>query len=497
MAPSTPPKVLESWLLSAAASLQKSLPPISAKKSPFKSAKKIKGLTPRQSKSKEVTRTCPNFSVSAVCDLVISLPIDISREDVLQAEDTVEEVEAAVVVVEEVAVEVEGASVKIEEAVALVEEAAVVMEKDVVVIDEVILVVEDAAVAVAEDVVVIDEVTVVVEEVAVKVEESVALVEEVKVEEIEVEVEEAIAQVEEDAVVVKKGVVVIDEVTLVVEEAVVFVEEVIVAVEEVAVEVEEVTEVVEEVAMKVEEVAVEVEEVTEMVEEVDVKVEEAVMVTKVMSEKGAVPTPARSTRSKVSTPSIPLQSEDLSVKKTRSTRKASAHAPVPTPIAAAVAVATESVFDLEKVAESAAEGMITAEPEISTVTKGRQKRGVTADVISTTKRARRGQASDPDNTMAESSSIVPNMIDFADQVEEVREDIPIVDPTPSRSTGKVLRSLKKTPLIPEVPIEGEKVVRKGKGKATKGVKQAIELEEGDEGEDEEEEEEALALLCDG
>ena len=476
MAPSTPPKVLESWLLSAAASLQKSLPPISAKKSPFKSAKKIKGLTPRQSKSKEVTRTCPNFSVSAVCDLVISLPIDISREDVLQAEDTVEEVEAAVVVVEEVAVEVEGASVKIEEAVALVEEAAVVMEKDVVVIDEVILVVEDAAVAVAEDVVVIDEVTVVVEEVAVKVEESVALVEEVKVEEIEVEVEEAIAQVEEDAVVVKKGVVVIDEVTLVVEEAVVFVEEVIVAVEE---------------------VAVEVEEVTEMVEEVDVKVEEAVMVTKVMSEKGAVPTPARSTRSKVSTPSIPLQSEDLSVKKTRSTRKASAHAPVPTPIAAAVAVATESVFDLEKVAESAAEGMITAEPEISTVTKGRQKRGVTADVISTTKRARRGQASDPDNTMAESSSIVPNMIDFADQVEEVREDIPIVDPTPSRSTGKVLRSLKKTPLIPEVPIEGEKVVRKGKGKATKGVKQAIELEEGDEGEDEEEEEEALALLCDG
>ena len=227
-----------------------------------------------------------------------------------------------------------------------------------------------------------------------------------------------------------------------------------------------------------------------MVEEVAVVVEEVAEATGV---KGSDPTPARSTRSKVSTPSIAVQSEDITVKKSRSTRKTSAVASVPTPTVAVVAVATESVFDLESVAgtDTVVEDVISAEPVLSTVTKGRQKRDVAAEIVSTTKRAKRGQASDPPNSSAESSRIVPATIDISDQVEEVKEEVPAVDPTPSRSIGKVLRSSKKTPLVAAVPEEEEKVVGKGesKGKATRGVKQAIELEE--------DEEEALALLCDG
>ena len=372
-------------MLSAAASLQKSLPPTSSKKSPFKSAKKIKVPTPRQSRSKEVSSTYPDSLLPAVCDGGASLPIDVPEQNVHTVEDVDQMVNTDIVVVEEVS------------------EIAV---KDV-------------------------EVAVVVEEVAV-------------------------------------------------------------VVEEVAVMVEEVAVIVEEVAAEVEEVAVVVEEVADVVEEVAVAVEEVAKATGV---KGSDPTPARSTRSKVSTPSIAVLSEDLTVKKSRSTRKTSAVASVPTPTVAVAAVATESAFDLESGsgADTVVEDVISAEPELSTVTKGRQKRDVAAEIVSTTKRARRGQASDPANNSAESSSIAPDTIDFSDQVEGVKEkeEVSAVDPTPSRSIGKVLRSSKKTPLVAAVPEEEVKVVGKSasKGKATKGVKQAIELEE--------DEEEALALLCDG
>ena len=328
-------------MLSAAASLQKSLPATSSKKSPFKSAKKIKVPTPRQSRSKEVASTYLDSSLPAVCDRGASLPIDVPQ----QAVHTVEVVDQMI-------------------------------NTDMVVVEEVAVVVEEVAVVVA-------------------------------------------------------------------------------AVEEVAVVVEE--------------------------------------VAKATGVKGSDPTPARSTRSKVSTPSITMQSEDLTVKKSRSTRKTSALASVPTPTVAVVAVATESVFDLENVAgtDTVVEDVISAEPALRTVTKGRQKRDVAAEIVSTTKRAKRGQASDPSISSAESSRMVPATIDFSDQVEEVKEEVPAVDPTPSRSIGKVLRSSKKTPLVAAVPEEEVKMVGKGesKGKATRGVKQAIELEE--------DEEEALALLCDG
>ena len=398
----------ESWLLSAAATLQKSLPPTSGKKSPFKSAKKIRAPTPRQSRSKEVADACPSSSLKAVCNDSASLPADVSQAE-----------EVAVVV---------------EEAVVVVEEVAVVVKEAVVVVEEVAEVVEEVAVVVEEVAEVVEEVAKVVEEVA--------------------------EVVEEAAMVVEEAAVVVEEVAEVVEEVAVVVEEAVVVVQEIEVEV-----VVEEVAV----------------------VEEA---AEVVIEKSSDPTPARSMRSKVHTPSIPALSEDLTVKKTRSTRKGTALAPVPEPSAPVVSVATESVFDLEDTAEKA------AEPEISTVTKGRQKRGVAVEIISTTKRSRRVQ----DAISAESSSVVPDKIDFADQADEVREVAPAVavDPTPINSIGKVLRSSKKTPLVADVPVEEVKVAGKGrgKGKATKGVMQAIELEEA-EGEDEEELEEALALLCDG
>jgi hypothetical protein len=390
-------------LLSAAATLQKSLPPTSGKKSPFKSAKKIRAPTPRQSRSKEVADACPNSSLKAVCNDGASLPADVS-----QAEEVEVVVEEAVVVVEEVAVAVEEAVVVVEEVAVVVEEVAVVVEEVAVV--EKAIVVEDAEVT--------------------------------AVEEVEVVVEEAKVAVVEDA--------------------------------EVAV--------VEEVAVVVEEVAV----VAAVIEEVAVVVEK---VAEVAIEKGSDPTPARSTRSKDHTPSISAPSEDLTVKKTRSTRKGAALPPVPEPSVAVVAASTESVFDLENTAEKA------AEPEMRTATKGRQKRGVAVEIISTTKRSRRVQ----DAISAESSSVVPDNIDFADQADEVREVAPAVavDPTPIKSIGKVLRSSKKTPLVADVPVEEVKVAGKGrgKGKATKGVMQAIELEEAEE--EEEELEEALALLCDG
>ena len=399
-------------MLSAAATLQKSLPPTSGKKSPFKSAKKIRAPTPRQSRSKEVIAACPNSSLKAVCNDGASLPADVSQA-------------------EEVAVVDEEVAVVVEEAVVVVEEVAVVVEEVAVVVEEVAVVVEDAEVAVVEEAIVVEDAEV--------------------------------AAVEEVAVVV----------------------------EEVAV----VAAVVEEVAVVVEEVAVVAGEVE--VEVVAKEAEAAVVVEEVAAvviEKSSDPTPARSTRSKVSTPSIPAPSEDLTVKKTRSTRKGAALAPVPEPSAPVVSVDTESVFDLENTAEKAAESIITAEHEISTVTKGRQKRGVAVEMISTTKRSRRVQ----DAISAESSSVIPDNIDFADQADEVREVAPAVavDPTPIKSIGKVLRSSKKTPLVADVPVEEVKAAGKGrgKGKATKGVMQAIELEEEEE---EEELEEALALLCDG
>jgi hypothetical protein len=396
-------------LLSAAATLQKSLPPTSGKKSPFKSAKKIRAPTPRQSRSKEVIGACPNSSLKAVCNEVVE-----------KVGMVAEEAEVGVVAEEaEVGVVAEEVEVVVEEAVVVVEEVDVVVEEVEVVAEE-----AEVAVVIEGDVVVVEEVEVVVvaeeAEVAALVEEVAVVVEEVEV--------EVVAEEAEVAVVVEEF-----EVEVVAEEA---------------------------------EVAVVVEEVAE-----------------VAIEKSSDPTPARSTRSKVSTPSIPAPSEDLTVKKTRSTRKGTALAPV-------VSVATESVFDLENTAEK------EAEPEISTVTKGRQKRGVAVEIISTTKRSRRVQ----DAISAESSSVVPDNIDFADQADEVREVAPAVavDPTPIKSIGKVLRSSKKTPLVADVPVEEVKVAGKGrgKGKATKGVMQAIELEEAEE-EDEEELEEALALLCDG
>ena len=370
-------------MLSAAATLQKSLPPTSGKKSPFKSAKKIRAPTPRQSRSKEVTGACPSSSLKAVCNEVV--------EEVA----VVEEAEVAVVVEE---VEVVVVAVKAEVAVVVVE-AEVAVEAEVVAEEaEVVAVVEEAEVAVV-------------------------------VEEVEV------AVVAEEA-----------EVEVVAEEA-------------------EVVAVVEEVA-------------------------------EVVVEKSSDQTPARSTGSKVSTPSIPAPSEELTVKKTRSTLKGTALASVPEPSVPEVVVATESVFDFENTAVKAAESIITTEPEMSTVTKRRQKRGVAVEIISTTKRSRRVQ----DAISAESSSVIPDNVDFADPAEEVREVAPAVavDPTPIKSIGKVLRSSKKTSLVADVPVEEVKVAGKGrgKGKATKGVMQAIELEEAEE-EDEEELEEALALLCDG
>ena len=95
-APSTPSKVQESWLLSAAATLQKSLPPTSGKKSPFKSAKKIRAPTPRQFRSKEVTGACPSSSLKAVCNEVVE---EVAVVEEAEVAVVVEEVEVVVVAV--------------------------------------------------------------------------------------------------------------------------------------------------------------------------------------------------------------------------------------------------------------------------------------------------------------------------------------------------------------------------------------------------------------
>ena len=210
-----------------------------------------------------------------------------------------------------------------------------------------------------------------------------------------------------------------------------------------------------------------------------------------------VPTPARVTRSKISTPTVIVSAQGpaVVVAAPRSSRR-SCVATAATKSEMVVVEQVEPTLPVsfeneENASEQAAE---VSQPEASAV-KGRGKRMSVAstkpvEAPSAIKRSRRGQGIELDSAVVavtESSNSTDTTdvpaIEIASQNVSSEEPISVVKPTPARSSRKV-------PIV--VPVEEVKSAPRGRGRPPRGVKHAIELED-----EEEEEEEALALLCDG
>jgi hypothetical protein len=508
-------------MASAAASLKKSLPPTAAKKSPFKSAKKSKIPTPRQSrlslKPSEVF--CTEDKASSVMS-----------EDSVSCAEEVEVVEDAVVDTTSSAVEVVVLDTVTED---LSVAERIVPEESAIIIEEVSALVS-VSLPVTASGTRINTPKRAVKAKAAKSAVRVSTAQKVTVDVISCEVVESVLPMEVSEVQLNVSESVVKETVCAQEivsvECVPAVEEVASvecapAVEEVAsVEcapaVEEVASVecapaVEEVvsvecAPAVEEV-VSVECVPAVEEVVSVEcapaveevvsvecapaVEEVVSVECVPAVEIAVvdPTPARVTRSKISTPTAAV-SVLLAVAAPRSSRRSCVTAAV-TKSEKVIVEQTEATFPVSfeneaPVSEQEAEVSL---PEASAV-KGRGKRMSVAstkpaEAPSAMKRSRRGQVEvDTAVALVESSNSKDisdlTAIEIVAPIEE--EPVSVVKPTPLRSSRKA-----QPPVT--VPIEEIKSAPKAKGRLPRGVKQAIELED----EEEEEDEEALALLCDG
>ena len=482
----SPVHVQEAWLLSAAATLKKSLPPTSAKKSPHKSAKKIKELTPRQSGPRS------QFSTALTA-------VNLFTENVesVVAEVVIEEVQVQESVVEIASMVDEIKSVVAEEIVSTVEEVKSVVDEVSPAQEEVESVQEEVEVVAPcgqqENVVESELVTVIPSVTSTDIiVESVVHVPTDESSQVEVEVEVLPVVESADATplpltrkrgknsavksTVKKAV--SSELSLPTEGL------------EVIVEVEEVSVAVVEKVVEVENVSVP----NATAEQVQLEVQEQVQEIQVAA---AVPTPRRTNRLKNSTPSV--RAEDVGAKVTRSSMKITAqsgavHSDIcssepeivqENPITAEVVV---------EVAEVQVEVEVASVAEVPTVPKGRGKRSnlvvSVGEVPSTLKRSRRGQPSDSDDAL---EIPVTEPSDPIISKEEVSECSAAVVPTPSRSAGRPTRSSKKAVQPVEIcEAEEVQVPKKGRGRNAKNVLQAIELEV-----EEEEEEEALALLCDG
>jgi hypothetical protein len=460
-------------MASAAASLKKSLPPTAAKKSPFKSAKKSKIPTPRQSrlslKPSEVF--CTEDKASSVMS-----------EDSVSCAEEVEVVEDAVVDTTSSAVEVVVLDTVTED---LSVAERIVPEESAIIIEEVSALVS-VSLPVTASGTRINTPKRAVKAKAAKSAVRVSTAQKVTVDVISCEVVESVLPME------------VSEVQLNVSESVV--KETVCAQEIVSVEcapaVEEVVSVecvpaVEEVVSV--ECAPAVEEVVSV--ECAPAVEEVVSVECVPAVEIAVvdPTPARVTRSKISTPTAAV-SVLLAVAAPRSSRRSCVTAAV-TKSEKVIVEQTEATFPVSfeneaPVSEQEAEVSL---PEASAV-KGRGKRMSVAstkpaEAPSAMKRSRRGQVEvDTAVALVESSNSKDisdlTAIEIVAPIEE--EPVSVVKPTPLRSSRKA-----QPPVT--VPIEEIKSAPKAKGRLPRGVKQAIELED----EEEEEDEEALALLCDG
>jgi hypothetical protein len=496
-------------MASAAASLKKSLPPTSAKKSPFKSAKKSKIPTPRQSrlslKPSEVF--CTEDKASSV-----------ESEDSVSSTEEVEVVEDAIVDTTSSAVEVVVPDTVTED---LSVAERIVPEESAIIIEEVSALVS-VSLPVTASGTRINTPKRAVKAKAAKSAVRVSTAQKVTVDVISSEVVESVLPMEVSEVQLNVSESVVKETVCAQEivsvECVPAVEEVVSvecvpAVEEVAsVEcvpaVEEVVSV--ECAPAVEEV-VSVECVPAVEEVVSVEcapaveevvsvecapaVEEVVSVECVPAVEIAVvdPTPARVTRSKISTPTAAV-SVLLAVAAPRSSRRSCVTAAV-TKSEKVIVEQTEATFPVsfENEAPVSEQEAVVSLPEASAV-KGRGKRMSVAstkpaEAPSAMKRSRRGQVEvDTAVALVESSNSKDisdlTAIEIVAPIEE--EPVSVVKPTPLRSSRKA-----QPPVT--VPIEEIKSAPKAKGRLPRGVKQAIELED----EEEEEDEEALALLCDG
>ena len=434
-------------MASAAASLKKSLPPLSAKKSPFKSAKKAKVPTPRQSR----LSIKPSEAVCTEEEPAMTSEESASCAVINIAEQLVE--------VMDVAVDTTSSGVEV-----------------VVVVPEAVA--EDLSVA---QCVMPEESAIIIEEEAVPVPESVAL----PVPPCDVSSSTPKRSVRSKAV---KSAVKLASVQKVTVTAEVPVEEVVSV--ECVPAVEEVVSV--ECVPAVEEV-VSVECVPAVEEVVSVQSVPVVEIALV------VPTPARVTRSKISTPTVTVSAQGpaVVVAAPRSSRR-SCVATAATKSEMVVVEQVEPTLPVsfeneENASEQAAE---VSQPEASAV-KGRGKRMSVAstkpvEAPSAIKRSRRGQGIELDSAVVavtESSNSTDTTdvpaIEIASQNVSSEEPISVVKPTPARSSRKV-------PIV--VPVEEVKSAPRGRGRPPRGVKHAIELEDEEE---EEEEEEALALLCDG
>jgi hypothetical protein len=459
-------------MASAAASLKKSLPPTSAKKSPFKSAKKAKVPTPRQSR----LSLKPADSVSSECavpeteseDSVPCAIVDIAEEvkDVaLDTKSSVVEVVVSEAVTEDLLVsecnEPEESAIIIEEVKADPLPVSLPVPPSGTRINTPKRAVKARAAKSVVKVSIAQKVT--VDIISAEVTESQVPV--------QVTVSESVAEETVCARVVATDVSV---------DCLPDVEEMV------SVECVSAVEASVECVPAVEEVASV--ECVPAVEEV-ASVECAPVVEIAVVD----PTPARVTRSKISTPTVSAQGVLLAVAAPRSSRR-SCVTSAATKSEKVLVEQTEAIFSVSfenevTVTEQEAEVSL---PEASAV-KGRGKRmSVTstkpAEAPSALKRSRRGQVELDSAVVAvteSSNSTGVSDLPAIEIVATIEEDpVPLVKPTPARSSRKAQPAV-------VVPVEEIKSAPKAKGKHPRGVKHAIELE------DEEEEEEALALLCDG
>ena len=522
----SPVQVQEAWLVSAAATLKKSLPPTSAKKSPFKSAKKIKELTPRQSGPRpqfSTALTAVNLFTEAAESVVAEVVIEEVQESVESdleimrvAEEITPAIQEEVVFAEKEVETVQEEVVFAEKEVETVQEEVVFAKKEVETVQEEVVFAEKEVETVQEEVETVSEVVAqcdqqdVPQQVIVVESASVAdipstisdIITESSIQgptaeslpiEVEVKILPAVEIESADStplpVTRKRGK----------NSAVKSTAKKAVSSALSLPAVEELEVIVEEAPVAATEQVVEVEIVPNDIPAEQVQVEVQVIAT--------APTPRRTTRQKNATPII--RAEEVGIKVTRSSKKVAASTGavlsdicssetenVPENI---VAIEIESeVPVVETQVEVAVVQIEIALAEVP-VAKGRGKRSnsiVTASAVeipSTLKRSRRGQPSESDDALEIPVTVPSDLIASAEK--NVSECSAVALPTPSRSAGRPARSSKKVVQPVEI-CEVEVPVPKGRGRGRgKNVLQAIELE--DDVEDEEEEEEALALLCDG